>query len=619
MMRSRNGARVNYPDWMLGSLKTLKPPEKMTVSQWADKYRIIPAGTSNQPGRWKTSKTPYLRGIMDAFSDDRIEEIVFIKPTQVGGTESILNILGYIVDQDPSSTLVVYPSDTLAEDISKNRIQPMLRATKPLAEKFREDDSKLLALQFDNMYIPLTGANSAASLSSKPIRFVLLDEVDKYPPRSGGGKEADPISLARERTNTFSYNKKIFITSTPTLKTGAIWREWESCTRQLFFYVPCPHCGRMQRLRFHQLKFPKEGSKTERSAAAYYECPYCQGKISDADKHKILQLGQWMNEGETEGMRVSPKKTGFALNAIYSPWLSFADVAYKWLDAQGDQEKMQNFVNSWLGEPWEDVGSTAGAQKVLDNRGVYTRGMVPDWAQIITCGVDVQQNCLYYTVDAWGQGKKIYNIDHDCIPGVDFNTLWDVINQTYYDAKGRDWYIDLALIDSGDQTDQVYDFCYVHNPLTVPVKGSSTPIPARYRVSAIQREGSAARGMNLIICDGSYYKTMIYAKINAVDGSWQVFDGVDQEYCEQITNEHKVFERKNGVGSWVWRPKTSGAPNHYLDCEVYAACAADLLGAFALLEDPPEPAAEESTYQREEEDENWFGDNEDDDWGDDWL
>ena len=601
------------------SLKTLKPPEKMTVSQWADKNRIIPAGTSNQPGRWKTSKTPYLRGIMDAFSDDRIEEIVFIKPTQVGGTESILNILGYIVDQDPSSTLVVYPSVTLAEDISKNRIQPMLRATKPLAEKFREDDSKLLALQFDNMYIPLTGANSAASLSSKPIRFVLLDEVDKYPPRSGGGKEADPISLARERTNTFSYNKKIFITSTPTLKTGAIWREWESCTRQLFFYVPCPHCGRMQRLRFHQLKFPKEGSKTERSAAAYYECPYCQGKISDADKHRMLQLGQWMIEGETEGTRVSPKKTGFALNAIYSPWLSFADVAYKWLDAQGDQEKMQNFVNSWLGEPWEDVGSTAGAQKVLDNRGVYTRGMVPDWAQIITCGVDVQQNCLYYTVDAWGQGKKIYNIDHDCIPGVDFNTLWDVINQTYYDAKGRDWYIDLALIDSGDQTDQVYDFCYVHNPLTVPVKGSSTPIPARYRVSAIQREGSAARGMNLIICDGSYYKTMIYAKINAVDGSWQVFDGVDQEYCEQITNEHKVFERKNGVGSWVWRPKTSGAPNHYLDCEVYAACAADLLGAFALLEDPPEPAAEESTYQREEEDENWFGDNEDDDWGDDWL
>ena len=134
---------------------------------------------------------------------------------------------------------------------------------------------------------------------------------------------------------------------------------------------------------------------------------------------------------------------------------------------------MQNFVNSWLGEPWEDVGSTAGAQKILDNRGIYTRGIVPDWAQIITCGVDVQQTCLYYTVDAWGQGKKIYNIDHGCIPGTDFNTLWDVINQSYYDQKGKDWYIDLTLVDSGDQTDLVYDFCYIHNPLTIPVKGAS--------------------------------------------------------------------------------------------------------------------------------------------------
>lgn len=290
-MYSRNGVKVNYPSWILDSMKTLKPPERMTVSEWADKNRIIPAGTSNQPGRWKTEKTPYLRGIMDAFSDDRIEEIVFIKPTQVGGTESILNILGYIVDQDPASTLVVYPSDTLAEDISKNRIQPMLRATRPLAEKFREEDSKLLALQFENMYIPLTGANSAASLSSKPIRFVLLDEVDKYPPRSGGGKEADPISLARERTNTFAYNKKIFITSTPTLKTGAIWKEWESCTRQLYFYVPCPYCGKFQRLRFQQIKFIKEGTKTERAESAYYECPYCQSQLFDADKHKMLKQG----------------------------------------------------------------------------------------------------------------------------------------------------------------------------------------------------------------------------------------------------------------------------------------------------------------------------------------
>lgn len=601
-------------------MKALKPPEKMTVSEWADANRVIPSGTSNQPGKWKTERTPYLKGIMDAFSDDRIEEIIFIKPTQVGGTESILNILGYIVDQERASTLVVYPSKDLAEDISKNRIQPMIKATRVLSNKFRPDDSKLLSLQFDDMYIPLTGANSAAELASKPIRFVLLDEVDKYPPRSGGGREADPISLARERTNTFSYNKKIFITSTPTLKTGAIWKEWESCTRKLFFYVPCPGCGKYQRLKFHQIKFQKEGSILERSQTAYYECPYCKGQIHDADKHKMLCSGKWICEDEINtGKKSGAKKTGFSLNAIYSPWLSFADVAYKWLDAQGDQEKMQNFVNSWLGEPWEDVGSTAGAQAVLDKRGPYTRGIVPEWAQIITCGVDVQETCLYYTVDAWGKGKRIYNIDHDCIPGTDFNTLWDVVNGCYYDTNGKDWYIDLTLVDSGDQTDKVYDFCYVHNPLTVPVKGSSTQIPARYRVSQIQKEDSVAKGMQLIICDGSYYKGMIYSKLNTNDGNWQVFDGVEAEYCEQITSEHKVFERKNGVESWVWRKKTNDAQNHYLDCEVYAACAADLMGAFALLEND-EVQEEPSNYEPEskEEDEEWFEDD-DDDFGGEWI
>ena len=324
-----------------------------------------------------------------------------------------------------------------------------------------------------------------------------------------------------------------------------------------------------------------------------------------------------MSEEEPEGVKPSRKKTGFAINAIYSPWLSLSDVAYKWLDAQGDQEKMQNFVNSWLGEPWEDVGSTAGAQKVLDNRGVLTRGIVPDWAQMITCGVDVQQNCLYYAVDAWGQGKKIYHLDHGCIKGTDFNTLWDIINQTYYNEKGQDWYIDLALIDSGDQTDLVYDFCYLHFPLTVPVKGSSRPIPARFRRSEIQKEDSAAKGLSLIMCDGSYYKSMLYAKINALDGSFQVFDGVDQEYCEQVTSEHKVFERKNGVESWVWQKKTSDAQNHYLDCEVYASCAADLMGGFALLEEPVEqPEAEVSA---EPEEDSWGEDSWDnDDWEDDW-
>ena len=606
-MPLQNGAEEIYPKWIIDALKILKPPEKITVSQWADQNRIIPAGTSNQPGRWKTSKTPYLREIMDSFSNDNIEEIVFLKPTQVGGTEAILNILGYIVAEDPSPTLVVYPSELLAEDISKNRIQPMLKATKDLADKFNEDDSKLLALQFDSMYIPLTGANSAASLSSKPIRFVLLDEVDKYPANAGGGKEADPISLARERTKTFAYNKKVFITSTPTLKTGSIWREWETCTRQLFYYLPCPACGKYQRLVFRQIKFDQIGTITERAATAYYECPYCQAHIHDVDKMQMLHSGRWISPVELEtGKPQDGKKTGFALNAIYSPWVTFADVAFNWLTAQSDQGKLQNFVNSWLAEPWEQVSGSADAQAVKDNRGMYTRGVVPEDVKLLVVGVDVQKLGLYYTVDVWIPGKRIRNIDHGYIHTVDFDILWkEVIDRTYYTLSGQEYLVNLALIDSGDQTDLVYDFCYLHYPITVPVKGSNTPIPARYRRSTVQKESSTAKGMQLIDCDGGYYKSMLYSKIRAKDGSFQTYEDVDEDYCDQITSEHLVTEQvRGGATRSVWKPKTSHRPNHFLDCEVYASCAADIMGAFSLLE--PEEESQKPADQTESSESKWI-------------
>lgn len=556
----------------------LKPPEKMTVSEWADRFRILPKGTSDQPGRWKTIRTPYLKGIMDAFTDTEVEEIVFVKPTQVGGTECILNIIAYIIDQDPSPTLLVYPSENLAEDICRNRIQPMIHAMNTLKSKYNERLSKLLALQFKEMYLPLVGANSAAGLASKPIRFLLMDEVDKYPPRSGGGKEADPISLARERTKRFSYNKKIFITSTPTLRTGAIWKEWESCTRQLYYYVPCPHCGEFQRLRLRQIK---RGDDT-----IYYECAFCQAHLNNSDKIRMMEQGIWKEEKSDSNQKTSLKqKTGFSLNAIYSPSLTFDDVLKEWFASQNDMEKMQNFVNSWLGEPWEQVGSTAGEEKVLEKQSRYTRGVVPEDAVLLTAGVDVQRNGLYYVVRAWGYGKTSWNIDHGFIKGVDFNELLKLLDQTYYTEKGISYNIDFALVDSGDQTEEVYNFCYINQPLVLPVKGRSNNTGRPYHLSKVTKEDSAARGMQLVLCEGGFYKDMIYNRLNKEDGNWYVFDGIDPDYCAQITAEHKVYIRKGGVEKWVWQPKTSGIANHYLDCEVYAACAADIIGALDLLEE----------------------------------
>lgn len=224
--------------------------------------------------------TPYLTGVMDVLLDYETEEVVLCKASQLGGTEVILNILGYIIQQDPSPTLVVYPSDVLAESIAKNRIVPMIQASPALRERYRDEDSKKLELQFDGMYLSLAGSNSPSNLASKAIRFLLLDEVDKYPGASN--KEADPISLARERTKTFA-NRKIFITSTPTITTGHVWKSLQGCDVEKHYFVPCPHCGKMIELKWSQVKFPNgEGmSYADRAEMAMYVCPECDAIITD--------------------------------------------------------------------------------------------------------------------------------------------------------------------------------------------------------------------------------------------------------------------------------------------------------------------------------------------------
>ena len=200
--------KIPVTQYQYEALQYLSPPEQLTVSEWAEKYRILDAKSAAMPGPWSNDVTPYLKGVMDEFNNYETEKIVFVKPTQVGGTEALQNMIGYIVMQDPAPTMIVYPTDTLAKSISENRLQPMLKATPEIAKKF-DDTSPLLELHFDGMYLTLAGSNSPSGLASKPIRFLMMDEVDKYPGASN--KEANPIKLATERTKTF-HNKKIFIT-----------------------------------------------------------------------------------------------------------------------------------------------------------------------------------------------------------------------------------------------------------------------------------------------------------------------------------------------------------------------------------------------------------------------
>ena len=332
------------------ALDALKPPEDLLVSEWAERYRVLDSKTSAMPGPWRNDKTPYLAGIMDELCNYETEEIIFVKPSQVGGTECLQNMLGWVIHQDPSPGMFVYPTDTLGESIVVNRLRPMLQASEPLRQRFRENDSTKAELQFDGMYLSIVGSNSPSQLASKAIRYLFLDEVDKYPGASK--KEADPVSLARERTKTF-HNRKIFITSTPTLKTGHIWKAMEGADIVKHYFVPCPHCGEYIELKWSQVKFPDEGmGSTERSELAAYICQECGGIITDQHKPQMLRHGEWRVVDE----RARPaRKVAYWINTLYSPFVRLSEMVKAFLSSKDDPDLFQNFTNSWFAEPWEDT------------------------------------------------------------------------------------------------------------------------------------------------------------------------------------------------------------------------------------------------------------------------
>lgn len=605
-MRKRKALPVTQ--YQYDALQLMKPPENITVSRWAEKHRMLDSKSSAIPGPWSNDITPYLVGVMDEFNNYETSKIIFVKPTQIGGTEALQNMIGYIVMQDPSPTMIVYPTETLAKSISENRLQPMLRATPELARRF-DENSQLLELQFDGMYLTLAGSNSPSGLASKPIRFVLMDEVDKYPATSG--KEADPIKLATERTKTF-HDKKIYITSTPTLKTGHIWKEKESADIEKHYFVPCPHCGEYIELKFSNIKFPDEEDMTyaDRAEFATYICQKCGCAISDAEKNNMIRQGEWrIVRHNTKYVR----SVAFWINTLYSPFVRWADIVKEFLTTKDDPDLFQNFVNSWLAEPWEDTKLKTSAELVLDRQTELPQGVVPSWAKLLTAGVDVQESSLYWSIRAWGDYLTSQNIAHG--QALSFNEIDTVMNLEYLNEDGEPLVVNLCLIDSGDQTDTVYDFCAEHSDYALPVKGSSHAQLSNYKISKINKIDSKALGMPLVLVDGGAYKDMIAGRMQRKNGrgSWMVYADCDMEYATQVTAEHKVNIKKGGVIKQVWQVKHSHADNHYLDTEVYSMAAADMLGARTLhlmnQKEQVAPVQQEKPSREEQwisENDNWL-------------
>ena len=532
---------------------------------------------------------------MDAFTQPGIHDITFVAGTQLGKTAAEQNMMGYAIDQAPGPMLIVYPTDKLAEFTSQNRIKPMIALSKPLAEKFDAEHSQKLELQFQGMYIALVGANSPSGLASRPVQYVFFDEIDKFPKWSG--QEAGPLELAEERTKTF-YNKKIVKVSSPTLKTGNIWKGWEQADARYEYYVPCPHCGAYQVLTMKQLKWPEGANAYDARDAAEYHCISCNNLIDDRQKMDMLRHGKW------KAINKPPKRVhsvAYHLSSFYSPWLTFGDMAYKFLSAKDEPERLMNFINSWLAEPWENKANRMQSDTVLNKRLNYLRGTMPAEAQLLTCGVDVQLDHFWYSVRAWGPHLTSWLVDYGRV-----ETWGDVetaINRDYADTNGEVRNINLACIDSGYNTDEVYSFCAQHMDVAIPTKGSSTPLRARYSVTVLDK--AVGFGLRLYNFDTNQMKDFIAGRLGVdagAAGSWNVCKDVEPYYADQICAEQKVeYKDKKGRITLRWEPISSHAQNHLLDTETNNALAAEILGVRYLIE----PDTEEMS---EPEENDWLGD-----------
>lgn len=573
----------------------MKPPEKMSVSQWADRYRILSAKDSAAPGRWHTSRTPYLQAVMDSFTKPGIHDITFVAGTQLGKTAAEQNMMGYAIDQAPGPMLIVYPTDKLAEFTSQNRIKPMIALSKPLAAKFDAEHSQKLELQFQGMYIALVGANSPSGLASRPVQYVFFDEIDKFPKWSG--QEAGPLELAEERTKTF-YNKKIVKVSSPTLKTGNIWKGWEQADARYEYYVPCPHCGAYQVLTMKQLKWPEGTNAYDARDAATYHCISCDSIIDDRQKMDMLRHGKW------KAINKPPKRVrsvAYHLSSFYSPWLTFGDMAYKFLSTKDEPERLMNFINSWLAEPWENKANRMQSDTVLDKKLNYLRGTMPAEAQLLTCGVDVQLDHFWYSVRAWGPHLTSWLVDYGRVET--WGDVETIINRDYADTNGEVRNINLACIDSGYNTDEVYSFCAQHMDAAIPTKGASAPLRARYSVTVLDK--AVGFGLRLYTFDTTQMKDFIASRLGVdagAAGSWNVCKDVEPYYADQICAEQKVeYKDKKGRITLRWEPISSHAQNHLLDTETNNALAAEILGVRYLMEPDTEDMSEP-------EESDWLGD-----------
>lgn len=555
----------------------LAPPPILAVSQWADLYRRLAPESSSEPGQWRTNRAPYLRDILDAFSDPLVERVTVMAASQVGKSEILLNVTGYFMHQDPAPILLVEPTIGEAEQFSKTRVAPMIRESPVLRAlvgdaRSRDSGNTLLVKEFPGGHLTLAGANSPSGLAAKPIRVVLLDERDRHPPSAG--TEGDPARLAITRTTTFP-NRKIGEVSSPTLEGMSEIAKSYRVSDARIYEVPCEYCGSFQRLIWKQVRYDLKHPER-----AMYECVVCSTAIPEAKKLEMLRGGRWVPTRPSD----NPRHIGFHISALYSPWISWGELAVERQAAEGDSTKMQPFMNMRLGEEWQEHGGGL-APGLIEARKEAYNAEVPTGVGYLMCGVDTQDDRLEYVVRGFGAGMESWLICFERIVGITaipfgkagspWNALEALRLRHWTTESGKTIKIYAMAIDTqGHSADAAYD--YVKPRFANKVYGtkalSASGAPLAPRKWSTNNKGR----VKLFLIGSDTGKDMVYGSLRvSIPGPLYMHlpDPVPQEWAVQVTAEKKIRRQLPG-GKWESRwILPMGARNEALDCEVLALVA----------------------------------------------
>lgn len=587
--------------------------KKMPVSRWAELHRYVAA--SNIPGRWRNETTPYMAGIIDASFFPSVQTIIICKPPQWGGTEGVLTCVGYAIDRDPGPVLMVYPDELTGRENNQDRIQPMINASPRLKSYLTGavDDVGLLRVNLSHMPIYIGWATSAARLANKPIRYVVLDEIDKRGYDTGKA-ETDPISLAEKRTITYRYNRKIWKFSTPTVETGRIWTALITEAQVIFdYHVTCPHCGHHAKMEDRQLEWAHEtepgpdgrchslpAETIEAEKLAWYKCPGCAALWNDYDRDRAVSAGKWRDRKDGielfEYLRIKkPLKIGFHSSALISPFVGLAVFAAAKLRAKTNIDKKKDYYNNYLAEPWKIFIVTKDESQILAARSDVAPQTVPESAIALTCGVDVQLHGFWFVVRAWSAMLTSWAIHYG------FLATWEDLERLLFETvytqavTGRPFRIFRALVDTGGgkkyenmtMTAETYYWLAKNmgrGGLALwGAKGSNSALPYMLAVGqpilSTPDGKKLTRALRLIMIDTDKAKDQYHFRLDLaanpetrdLPGAAFLHRDAGSDYAAQILAEEKQLI--DGKEQWV---NVHSRPNHLLDADIYAAACVEM-------------------------------------------